>query len=167
MAELSATKNRRRTRKELRLTGGFLCYLVKHSCHVGRIDLMRWMLLTLSLTVFLVSLLTWVRAPDFIWVWKLTIVATEFGHWLLILPLGLAGIAWVSLDGGVRFGCLLLCAGAVAGFLRPGVNAAAIARTLPDEMKAASLGGRGSKQSAFNPGKLFWHKSTTKPQTQV
>ena len=31
------------------------------------------------------SLLTVVRAPDYVWTWKLAILAGEFGHWLVLL----------------------------------------------------------------------------------
>lgn len=78
------------------------------------------------------SLLNFWRAPDAVWTWKLAILAGEFGHWLLLLPLGLALAAGLGAAGGLRLATLLLCGVAVAGFLRPAVNAWWIGRGLGD-----------------------------------
>jgi acetyl esterase/lipase len=101
---------------------------------------MRWILFTFSLGAALVSLLTLIRAPDYLWTWKLAILAGEYGHWLVLLPLGLAGLACLGPAGGCRIFTLVLCAGATAGLLRPVFTAWRLAPIIPREMHAA-LGG--------------------------
>lgn len=98
---------------------------------------MRILLLLLPLVAVSVSLLTWVRAPNHVWTWKLAILAGEFGHWLVLLPLGLAvAAACGPADAGRSVG-LVLCVVAAAGFLRPVVSARHIAATLPQGLQAA------------------------------
>lgn len=80
-------------------------------------------LLLLALAATLVSLLTLVRAPDFVWAWKLAVLAGEFGHWLVLAPLGLALLACGATTGSWRAGTLALCGVALAGFLRPAFSA--------------------------------------------
>ena len=41
-----------------------------------RLDYLRWILFSLSLLSALVSLLTFVRAPDYVWTWKRTTKAS-------------------------------------------------------------------------------------------
>jgi acetyl esterase/lipase len=103
---------------------------------------MRWILLFLSSVLAAVSLLTVVRAPQFVWTWKLAIIAGEFGHWLVLLPLGLAAAACCGPAGVARIVTLVLCATATAGFLRPVVPARRLADGLPAGLQAA-FGGAG------------------------
>lgn len=84
---------------------------------------MRWILITLSLVAALVSLLTVVRAPDYVWTWKLAILAGEFGHWLVLLPLGVALLACLSPAGAGRVITLGLCGLAAICLLRPTFSA--------------------------------------------
>ena len=102
---------------------------------------MRWLLPSLSLALGAVSLLTWLRAPDWMWAWKLAILAGEFGHWLVLLPLVLAIAACFGPAGAGRWFTLALCAGAAAGFLRPVWSARRVAETLPQGLHAAFGGG--------------------------
>ena len=76
------------------------------------------LLLLLAAVSALCSLLNFGRAPDSMWAWKLAILAGEFGHWLVLLPLGLALLAGFGATDGVRLATLLLCGVAVTGFLR-------------------------------------------------
>lgn len=92
--------------------------------------MLKLLLLLLALLMAAISLLTLVRAPDFVWTWKLAILAGEFGHWLVLLPLGLALVAGFGATGGHRLATLLLCVLAIAGFLRPAVSAWWIGRDL-------------------------------------
>ncbi len=98
---------------------------------------MRWIFLLLSVAVALVALLNFVQAPDYLWAWKLAIVAGEYGHWLVLLPLGLAGAACLGGTGAWRIVTLGLCAAAAAGFLRPVISARGLAEKLPVELQAA------------------------------
>ena len=90
------------------------------------------LLLLLAAVSALCSLLNFGRAPDSMWAWKLAILAGEFGHWLVLLPLGLALLAGFGATDGVRLATLLLCGVAVTGFLRPAANAWWIGRGLGD-----------------------------------
>ena len=92
---------------------------------------MLWTLFILSAAAALFSLLTLVRAPDTTLAWKFALLAGEFGHWLVLFPLGLAGLALVAAEGGWRVAILLLCAGAAAGLLRPALSAWRLARRTP------------------------------------
>jgi acetyl esterase/lipase len=98
---------------------------------------MHSLLLLLSLAVAAVSLLSWVRAPNFAWAWKLAILAGEYGHWLVLLPLALAAVAAGGTTGGWRAVLLALGAVATAGFLRPVVSARRLAGKLPADLHAA------------------------------
>ncbi len=82
-----------------------------------------------------------VRAPDYVWTWKLAILVGEFGHWLVLLPLGLAALAGFGPAGAGRLVALALCAVAAAGFLRPACSAWRL--------------GRGLGAGAFSFGRLY------------
>jgi len=114
---------------------------------------MRLILPLLSLTAAAVSLLTIVRAPDYIWTWKLAVLAGEFGHWLVLLPLGLAVAACCGPAGAGRVITLVLCAGATAGFLRPVFLAGRLAQSLPPGLQAVFGGGNG--KVVFDYGRLY------------
>lgn len=114
---------------------------------------MRWLLPTLSLLAALVSLLNLVRAPDYMWAWKLAILIGEFGHWLVLLPLGLAVLAGCGSAGAARILTLVLCAGATAGFLRPVFTARRLAAALPAGLHAAF--GGAAPPLALDCGRLY------------
>jgi acetyl esterase/lipase len=71
------------------------------------------------------------------WTWKLAILAGEYGHWLVLLPLGLAVLACLGPTGAWRVVSLGLCAVAVVGFLRPVFAARRVAENLPAAWRAA------------------------------
>lgn len=116
---------------------------------------MRWIILALATLIAAAALLNLVRAPDWSWVWKLAIITGEFGHWLVLLPLGLAVLAGLTLDGGARVTALALCAFAVGALLRPLVSAQSIAENLPRELRAA-FGGEAHRE-AFSFSRLYFH----------
>lgn len=118
---------------------------------------MRWIILALATLLAAASLLNLVRAPDWSWVWKLAIITGEFGHLLVLLPLGLAVIALFATDGGVRGVSMLLCVLAAGALLRPLVSARRIAENLPRDLRAA-FGGE-TRREAFSFARLYFHAS--------
>jgi acetyl esterase/lipase len=81
-------------------------------------------LLLLAVALAILALLNIRRAPDWGWSWKTAILTGEYGHWLVLLPLGLACVVVAQEPAGpVRLATLLFCTGSVAGLLRPVVNA--------------------------------------------
>ena len=101
------------------------------------------LLLIPALVLAAVSLLTVVRAPGWMWAWKLTILVGEFGHWLALLALVLGWRAWVEPAGPVRDLTLVLAALAFACLLRPVFRARRVGERLPAEIAAAFGGGAG------------------------
>src|SRR4051812_20404535 len=77
------------------------------------------LIFAVTLALALLSLLTWVRAPDWMIAWKLAILAGEFGHWLVLVALALAAAAQTLASGSARIALLALCLTAVAGLMRP------------------------------------------------
>ncbi|MBI3884667.1 MAG: alpha/beta hydrolase [Opitutae bacterium] len=116
---------------------------------------MRWIILALAVLLAAVSLLNLVRAPDWSWVWKLAIIVGEFGHWLVLLPLGLAVVAVFATGGGARVAALALCAVAVVALVRPLLSARRLAENLPRELRAA-FGGE-ARLAAFSIARLYFH----------
>lgn len=103
---------------------------------------MNGIFLFLALVVAAGASLTLRPAPNYRWTWKLAILVGEFGHWLVLLPLGLAGGAWLATDGFWRWATLGLCALAVGAMLRPALAAGRLGRRL----------GAG----AFSWRRLYW-----------
>jgi acetyl esterase/lipase len=81
-----------------------------------------------------VSSLTLFTAPS-LGLWKLSIVATEFGHWLVPVALALA-LLGARGPRPRRVGAALACIAAVL-FLRPDFEARRIAASLPESMRRA------------------------------
>jgi len=127
---------------------------LQRSVLMDRIFRMKCLFPCFAAALAAVSLLTYCHAPDWKWTWKLAILSGEFGHWLVVLPLGLIVIAWLALPGAPRCVTLALCMVAIAGFLRPVFSARRLAGPLPGEMRAAFSGGN-PVQSAFSFGRLF------------
>jgi len=114
---------------------------------------MPWILIILSAAAAIVSLLNYFHAPSYMWTWKLAILAGEFGHWFVWLPLGLAVVAFLSPPGLERIATLGLCALAVPGFLRPVADARRAAATLSREMHAAF--GGNAVPMGLDVGRLY------------
>lgn len=120
---------------------------------------MKWSLLVLAAALAAVSSLTVVRAPDWVWAWKTAILAGEYGHWLVLLPAGLALGAGFSTRGAWRLAVVALCALAAGGFLRPVFSARRIAATLPREMQTA-FGAANSAAAAFSARRLYFGRGS-------
>ena len=122
---------------------------------------MKWLSLLFAVGVATASLLAFVHAPNWRWTWKLAIIVGEYGHWLVLFPLGLAVMAGMSMEGLWRISIVLLCGVAMAGFLRPAFNAGRMAGRLPGEMRAA-FGGAVSSRPVFGFARLY-RGATTSP----
>jgi acetyl esterase/lipase len=120
---------------------------------------MRWILLIFSLMAALASLLTLIRAPDYLWMWKLAIAVGEFGHWFVLLPLVIAVLACFGATGACRAATFVLCAVAAAGLLRPTYSAWRIAAGLPQAMQSA-FGGAESSATVFSFRRLYQGPAT-------
>jgi acetyl esterase/lipase len=114
------------------------------------------MLLFLALVSAFLAQLNYRRAPEPRPWWILTLLTTEFGHLLALLPLGVALLAWQQEAGQVRVTILVLCGVALAGLLRPSVSAWWFARGLPARQTAAFrfFGGTPAPFSLF---RLYFH----------
>src|SRR4051812_45774226 len=112
---------------------------------------MRLVLLIFALGIALGSLLTIVRAPDYMWAWKLAILVTEFGPWLMILPLAFAVLAGFGCSGAWRIAFLMLCLAGIPALARPVCAACGLARTLRERLGAAF----GIKVAGFE---LSWRR---------
>ena len=125
---------------------------------------MKWFIFPAAFACAAASSLTVVRAPDWVWTWKLAILTGEFGHWLVLVPAGLALVACLGAAGAWRVVVLALCAVAAGCLLRPLLSARRLAATLPAEMHAA-FGGGESSSAAFSPGRLYLGRRT--PRIEV
>lgn len=101
--------------------------------------------------------LTWRTAPLRGPWWKVALAAGEFGHWFVLLPLGLGATAWQVLDGGPRVLTLALCVVAITSLLRPAVQARRIAARLPETLRRAFGDGAAGRPPAFSVARLFLH----------
>lgn len=84
---------------------------------------MRFIFPVLAGVTALVALLNFVRAPDTKLAWMVALAVGEFGHWFVLLPLGIAALAWRTGAGSLRITTLALCGFAVVGLLRPAWSA--------------------------------------------
>lgn len=84
---------------------------------------MKWLLPVLSVMFGAMSLLSIMRAPITRPAWMLAVIITEYGHWLLVLPLGLALAVYGTVEGPWRGAALVLGAVTAAGLLRPAFTA--------------------------------------------
>lgn len=97
--------------------------------------MLRWSLLSLALATLLIALLNVLKSPD--WSeWKLALLAGEYGHWLALLPVLLAALAW-SLRGpavDLAYATVLICALALGLLIRPSLEAWKLGRALPGQL---------------------------------
>lgn len=114
----------------------------------------KYLLLVFSLLAAALSFLTVVRAPDWIVGWWGAILAGEFGHWLVLLPLGLAIAAVSATSGAWRGAILVLCMVAFGDFLRPAFTAWRMAEELPAELRTA-FGDQTVKAYPFSWKRLY------------
>ena len=95
-----------------------------------------WLVLRLALALlsFAIALLAVVPTPT-VPLFKLSIGATEFGHWLVFLPLLVLALGpWRGLPA---LASVLLALGACGLFLSSALRAQHLARTLPDDLTRA------------------------------
>ena len=113
-----------------------------------------WLLISAAAALALLGLLTVFRSPP--WSpWKLAILAGEFGHWLALPSLLLAGAAW-SLDPGPGGGAAtLLGLMATALLLKPAWQAARLARPLPERLREGFGDWSGDGYPAFTWRELY------------
>jgi acetyl esterase/lipase len=123
-----------------------------------------FLLPALALLAALAASLTWRLAPAWGDLWKVAIAVGEFGHWVALLPLGLAGMAWFALEGWSRGLTLALCGVALVFLAVPFFHAARIAAQLPDEL-ARTFGPRVADAPPLSVGRLFWRE--TPPRARV
>lgn len=94
---------------------------------------MIWLLLSCATAATAVALLNFRPAPPRLWAWKTALAASEYGHWLALFPLGLAGLALAEPAGPARAAVIALALTAAAGLLRPALTAWRLGRRLgPD-----------------------------------
>lgn len=129
---------------------------------------MKVLLPVLAVLLAAISILTVVRAPDWMWAWKLTILSGEFGHWLILMTVVLAAVNATRPAGEGRTLTLALCAVAFVCFLRPVYTARRIAEKLPAELTAA-FGSKDSGNPVFELGRLYGRgaKPTSSMSTEV
>lgn len=111
-------------------------------------------LLFLALVAAAASLLAWLPAPVWPGWWKLAIAVGEFGHLFVLLPLGVAGLAALALEGWPRGMTLGLCGVAAVGLLRPAWTASQLGERLPAEL-VQSFGAGAAERGA---GMFAWSR---------
>lgn len=124
----------------------------------------KYLLLIPALIIAVVSLLTIMRAPDWIIAWKLSILVGEFGHWLVLLPILLAVGAGCWTTGVWRAATIIICAVAAVCLLRPAVTAQRVAATEAAGLRAA-FGARQQDRPVFSWGRLY--RGSARPEVQV
>lgn len=125
--------------------------------------MLRWLLLFSALLLLALASLTVVKSPD--WApWKLAVLAGEYGHWLAVLPLGIAALAWLSRGDSplLAIGTVVVSALAVGCFLRPSVEAAQISLRLPEKLER-QLGRVEIARAPFSVTGLFRGAPATVP----
>ena len=116
---------------------------------------LKYLLLLVAASSASIASLTSVRAPDWMWAWKLAIIADEFGQWLILAVVVVAIVAIFGATGVVRGATLLLCLIAVGGFLRPSMSACRLAVELPENLRAAFGSGATRSTPVFEWKRLF------------
>ena len=115
----------------------------------------RWLLLSIASGLFALSLFNVAKAPA--WSpWKLGVVSGEYGHWLALAGLVLAGVAWWGRGEQVAIATVTLGLGLGAAILlfKPAFQAWRIGATLP-RVLAVWLEARPKERAAFSFAALF------------
>lgn len=111
--------------------------------------MLRWLLPVLAIFLAGLASLTTLRAPG-ITGWKLAILVGEFGHYLVVLPMALAVLAWrIQPNPVARWSTIGLGLVAAILLLKPLAQAWRISRDLPRQMDAdfPSVAGRSDPLS--------------------
>lgn len=118
-------------------------------------------LLVCALLLAAFSSLTAVRVPVVV-NWRLALLAGEYGHFLVVLPVATAVAAWWlrGAQTGWAMVTVGVCALATGLFLKPVWQAKDVARDLPGRL-AAQFGGTGPERSPLVWGRLHgWSDGT-------
>ncbi|MBA2433369.1 MAG: alpha/beta hydrolase, partial [Chthoniobacterales bacterium] len=111
-----------------------------------------WTAFALALLLFCASLLTLFTAPTS-WLWIVSILVTEWPHWAALISLVVAVLNFPAGTIG-KLGAALATL-ALLLFLLPIVQAARIARTLPELCTSAFGETRDVEQVPFSIGRMF------------
>ena len=116
-----------------------------------RVRVVRWVILPLTVLLFLASLLVFVSAPTG-WLWIVAIIMSEWGHYATLACACIIVLAF----GAGRIGLTTTLLAAVTGLIciSPAVRAAAIARTLPTR-SAEAFGTVSRPEKPFDWTVLF------------
>ena len=109
-----------------------------------------WIFLITAAACLALGLLNIVMAPTWS-AWQLGVVTGEFGHWLAILPIGVAVVAWVFRNGAMSLAVATTVVAAIATalLLKPVMQARRIGRSLP-EVLAQRFGPQSNSGPAFS-----------------
>jgi acetyl esterase/lipase len=130
--------------------------------------MMRHVLLGSAILLAGASVFTAVKAPT-VGTWMLAVVVGEYGHFLVVLPLGVAG--WTLARGaggetGFYAATLALCAMAAVFLLKPTMQARAVAHALPGRLEKA-FGKVAVEREAFSVGGFFAGVEVVKSEARV
>lgn len=113
-----------------------------------------WILIPAAAALATLGLLTVFRSPP--WSpWKLAILAGEFGHWLALPSVLIAGVAFPAAPGPDGAMATLLGLMATGFFLKPAWQAARLARPLPARLRDGFGDWSGDGYPAFKWRDLF------------
>lgn len=116
-----------------------------------------------ALLLALASTLAWRPAPPWVWAWKAAIAVTEFGHWFVLLPLGLLALVWAG-GGGWWLGSAALLGGlAIVSLLRPAWLAHRLARDLPAQLEQAFGAGAVEPRAAVFSWRRLYGRREPQP----
>ncbi len=117
--------------------------------------MIRFVLLFLAVALLVLSLLTAIMSPA--WSpWRLAVLAGEFGHWLAVVALALALLAWFS-RGEARWSAWATLVPALCAcglFLKPSWQAWRIGAELPAQL-TAQFGPLAATRPAFSLNAFF------------
>ncbi len=117
--------------------------------------MLRLVLLILAVVLLALSLLTAIMSPA--WSpWRLAVLAGEFGHWLAVVALALALLAWFS-RGEARWSAWATLVPALVAcglFLKPTWQAWRMGAELPAQL-TAQFGPFAATRPAFSPAAFF------------
>jgi acetyl esterase/lipase len=117
--------------------------------------MLRWLLFTLALALFVTGLLTIIRSPA--WSpWQLALLAGEFGHWLALAAIPIGVMAWNARGAAAKVALvtIALCAFAAVLLLKPTFQAWRMASSLPEKL-TAQFGMAPTSRPAFSVSELF------------
>lgn len=120
--------------------------------------MLRWLFLVLAVFLLALGSLNTMKTPAWI-EWRLAVLAGEFGHWLALVAIVVAGAAWWLRGEHMTFALATLAVGAGASglLLKPAVQAWRIGATLSTAL-SAQLGNHAPGRDAFSWGELFFGK---------